>query len=73
MDCGVSPGIVCRSAKLCSCAPVGNSHEFDVKAVVHQDSVLSPLLFIIMLRRPCHESFVLEFPGRTFMQIILSS
>ena len=48
------------------------SKEFEVKVRVHQGSVLSPLLFIIVL-----EAFSREFragvPGKTFMQMILSS
>ena len=44
----------------------GFSKEFEVKVRVHQGSVLSPLLFIIV-------SFGLVFPGRTYMQVILSS
>ena len=55
----------------CSCASEGYSQEFEVKVVVHQGSLISPLLFNIMLRRACHVSFVLKFPGRTSTQIIL--
>ena len=49
-----------------SCVPVskGYSQEFEVKVGVHQVSVLSPLLFIIMLEA-LSPSFTLEFPGRT--------
>ena len=46
----------------------GFSKEFEVKVGVHQGSVLSPLLW-----RPCHVSFGLVFPGRTYMPMILSS
>ena len=45
------------------------SKELEVKVGVHQGSVLSPLLFIM---RPCHVSFGLVSPGRTYMQMILS-
>ena len=48
----------------------GSSKEFEVKVGFHQGSVLSPLLFIIL---PCHVIFRLVFPGRTYMQMILSS
>ena len=47
----------------------GYSHEFEVKVGVNQGSVLSPLLFIIMLDAL---SSALEFRG-TYMQMILSS
>ena len=50
----------------------GFSKEFEVKVGVHQGSVLSPLLFITVLE-PCQVSFRLVFPGRTYMQMILSS
>ena len=54
----------------------GFSKEFEVKVGVLQRSVLSPLLFIIVLEAFSHEfhmSFGLVFPGRTYMQMILSS
>ena len=50
----------------------GFSKEFEVKVGVHQASVLSPLLFIIVLEALSRE-FGLVFPGRTYMQMILSS
>ena len=50
----------------------GFSKEFEVKVGVHQGSVLSPLLFIIVLETLSRE-FRLVFPGRTYMQMILSS
>ena len=45
--------------------PVGEgySEEFEVKVGVHQGSVLSQLLFIIVL----HKNFALGFLGRTSM------
>ena len=47
----------------------GFSKEFEVKVRVHQGSVLSPMLFIIVL-----EALSQEFrAGRTYMQMILSS
>ena len=49
----------------------GFSKEFEVKVGVHQGSVLSPLLFIIVLEALSREFRV--FPGRTYMQMILSS
>ena len=50
----------------------GFSQEFEVEVGVHQGSVLSPLLFIIVLEALSRE-FGLVFPGRTYMQMILSS
>ena len=50
----------------------GFSKEFEVKVGVHQGSVLSPLFFIIVLEALSRE-FGLVFPGRTYMQMILSS
>ena len=50
----------------------GFSKEFEVKVWVHQGSVLSPLLFIIVLEALSRE-FRAGFPGRTYMQMILSS
>ena len=39
----------------CVCVGEGNSEEFEVKVGVHQSSVLSPLLFIIMLEALSHK------------------
>ena len=50
----------------------GFSKEFEMKVGVHQRSVLSPLLFIIVLEALSRE-FGLVFPGRTYMGMILSS
>ena len=51
----------------------GFSKEFEVKVhQVHQGSVLSPLLFIIVLEALSRE-FRLVFPMGTYMQMILSS
>ena len=49
-----------------SCIPIGKGYiqEFEVKVGVHQGSVLSLLLLIIMLEALL-PSFTLEFPGRT--------
>ena len=38
------------NAQSCVCVGEGYSKEFEVKVGVHQGSVLSPLLFIIMLK-----------------------
>ena len=65
----VSSGIARSSAKPCSYAPVGYSQEFEVKVVVHQGFLLSPLLFIIMLRRACHVSFVLSSLGQLWRNV----
>ena len=46
--------------------------EFEVKVGVHQGSVLSLLLFIIVLEALSRE-FGAGFPGKTYMQMILSS
>ena len=43
-----------------------------LKAGVHQGSVLSPLLFIILLK-PCQVSSALGFPGRISMLMTLLS
>ena len=45
----------------------GFSQKFEVKVGVHQGSLLSPLLFIIMLEALSRE-FRLVFSGRTYMQ-----
>ena len=46
--------------------------EFEVKAGVHQGSVLSPLLFIIVLS-PCHVSSAVGSHGKTSMLTTLLS
>ena len=46
--------------------------EFEVKVGVHEGSVFSLLLFIIVLEALSRE-FQAVFPGRTYMQMILSS
>ena len=48
----------------------GYSEEFEVKAGVHQGSVLSPLLFIIVLEALSRD-FALGSPGRTSMPMTL--
>ena len=48
------------------CVGEGYSQEFEVKVGVHQGSLLSPLLFIIVLEALSRE-FHSEFPGRTYM------
>ena len=50
----------------------GFSHEFGVKVWVHQDPYSVPCSSS-MCCRPCHLGFGLVFPGRTYMQTILSS
>ena len=57
---------MCPNAQSLVCVGEDNSKEFEVMVEVHQGSLLSPLLFIIVL-----EALVLL--GRTYMQIILSS
>ena len=54
--------------------PVGEgfSKKFEVKVGVHQGSVLSPLLFIIVLEALSRE-FRAGVPWETYMQMILSS
>ena len=47
----------------------GFSKEFEAKVGVHSGSVLSPLLFIIVLEALSHEFRA----GRTYIQMILSS
>ena len=50
----------------------GYSEEFEVKGSVHQGSVLSLLLFIIVLET-CYLSSALGSPGRTSMPMTLLS
>ena len=54
VDCVVFPGNVCQCAKWGPCCR-GLQQEFGVKARVYQDSVLSPLLFIIVLEALSHK------------------
>ena len=57
-----------------SCVHVGEGYgeEFEVKVGVHQGSVLSPLLFIMVLE-VCHVSSAVESHGRTSMLMTLLS
>ena len=48
VDCATGAGDVCRCAEPCR-VDEGYSEVFEVKVDVHQGSVLSPLLFIIVL------------------------
>ena len=48
VDCAIGAGDVCKCKEPCPCGE-GYSEEFEVKVGVHQRSVLSPLLFIIVL------------------------
>ena len=50
----------------------GYSEEFEVKVSVLQGSILSPLLFIIVLEGT-HKSSALGSPGRTSMPMTLLS
>ena len=54
MDCATGAGNVCQCEEPCPCE--GYSEEFEVKISVHQGSVLSLLLFIIV-----HEALSCEF------------
>ena len=47
MDCATGAGDVCKCTE--PWVGEGYSEEFEVKVGVHQGSVLSPLLFIIVL------------------------
>ena len=54
------------------CVGDGFSKEFEVKVGVHQDPYSVPCSSSLCWR-PCHVSFGLVFPGRTYMRMILSS
>ena len=49
------------------------SEKFEVTVAVHQDSVLSPLFFAIVMEALSLVSVVLVSLGSPYMQIILSS
>ena len=55
------------------CVDEGYSDEFEVKVGVHQGSVLSLLLFIIVLMKPCDARSAVGSPGRTSMPMTLLS
>ena len=54
MDSAPGPGDVCQCLELCL-RWLGYSEEFEVTVGVHQSSVLSLLLFIIVLEALSHE------------------
>ena len=54
------------------CVGEGNSKEFEVKVRVHQGSYPAPCSSSLCWRH-CHVSSALLFPGRTHMQMFLSS
>ena len=69
MDCAVSQGMYANAQSVLARI---SDMKFEVKVWVHQGSVLSPLLFIIVLKALSCE-FLAGFLGRTYMQMILSS
>ena len=71
VDCATGAGDICKCAKRVHVGE-GYSEEFEVKVGVHQGSVLSPLLFIIVLEALSRDS-ALGSPGRTSMPMTLLS
>ena len=60
------------NARSWACIEDGFSHEFEVKVRFTRDPYSVPCSSS-MCWRPCHLSFGLVFPGRTYRQMILSS